>query len=133
MAIKVLVVDDEADTLHLLEVKLKKAGYDVLTAATGDEGIEKSHQEVPDVVVLDLLMPGINGLEVCQKVKAGMETPPLIIMLSAKREVESISAAFAAGVDDYMTKPFSPHSLTERVRILLIKNGRYPQQTSSAD
>jgi len=127
MAIKVLVVDDEADTLHLLEVKLKKAGYDVLAAANGDDGIEKSHQEMPDVVVLDLLMPGINGLEVCKKVKEGMETPPLIMMLSAKRDVESISAAFAAGVDDYMTKPFSPHSLTERVRILLIKNGRYPQ------
>lgn len=127
MAIKVLVVDDEADTLHLLEVKLKKAGYEVITAANGDEGIEKSHQDVPDVVVLDLLMPGINGLEVCQKIKEGMETPPYIVMLSAKRDVESISAAFAAGVDDYMTKPFSPHSLTERVRILLIKNGRYPQ------
>jgi two-component system alkaline phosphatase synthesis response regulator PhoP len=127
MATKVLVVDDEADTLHLLEVKFKKAGYEVLTAAGGDEGIEKSHQEVPDVVVLDLLMPGINGLEVCQKIKEGMASPPLVVMLSAKRDIASISAAFTTGVDDYMTKPFSPHSLTERVRILLIKNGRYPQ------
>ena len=131
MTDKILVVDDEIDTLHLIEVKLSRAGYSIMTARDGNEGIKLAEQERPSLVILDLMMPDIDGYTVCQHLKRELETPPVVLILSAKEKTEDIAAAFAAGADDYMIKPFSPSELVERVRVNLIHHGRVQDNTAS--
>ena len=123
MAIKVVAVDDEASVLQLITVKLKKAGFEVVSARDGDEAVARAREEKPDIVVLDVMMPRLDGFTAAAYIKAEVDPPPLVLMLTAKGEPEDISKAFASGADDYMTKPFSPRELIERIKVLLIRAG----------
>ena len=125
----ILVVEDEADIQELLEYNLMKAGYRVDCADTGEEGLVAAREHGPDLVVLDLMLPGLSGLEVCRRLKSEPETAELpIIILTAKGEEEDIVAGFEAGADDYVTKPFSPRVLHARVSAMLRR-----QQSSSRE
>ena len=107
----ILVVEDEEDIQELVEYNLIKAGYRVECAETGEEGLLAAREHEPDLVVLDLMLPGLGGLEVCRRLKSGPDTAEMpVIILTAKGEEEDIVAGFKAGADHYVTKPFSPRS-----------------------
>jgi DNA-binding response OmpR family regulator len=115
----VLVVDDDPVIVNLLKVNFEMEGYDVITAADGEEGLKRAVDETPDVVVLDVMMPRIDGLEVARRLRASEGTAALpIVMLSAKAQAADIQAGLAVA-DDYVTKPFDPLELLERVTALL--------------
>ncbi len=114
----VLVVEDEEDILDVLRYHLAREGYEVAAALTGEEGLLLARRAPPDLVVLDLMLPGIDGLEVCRQLKAG-GGGPAVLMLTAKSEEADIVSGLEVGADDYVTKPFSGRVLIARVRALL--------------
>lgn len=117
---KILVVDDEPDAVELVEFNLKSAGFDVATAADGDEALRKARSLVPDLVVLDVMLPEIDGLEVCKLLRRDAATAAIpIIMLTAKAAEIDRVLGLELGADDYLTKPFSPRELVLRVKNLL--------------
>ena len=120
MKSRILVVDDEPEAVELLEFNLKKAGFDVITAADGAQALKKARSAQPDLIVLDLMMPEIDGLEVCKILRRDPATARIpIIMLTAKAaEVDRI-VGLELGADDYVTKPFSPRELVLRVNKVL--------------
>jgi DNA-binding response OmpR family regulator len=111
---RILVVDDEPSIRKIIEYALKDAGFQVLTAGRGDEALEVLARENVDLVVLDLMLPGVDGLEVCRRVRAERNVP--IIMLSARSEEVDKVLGLELGADDYVTKPFSPRELVSRVK-----------------
>jgi DNA-binding response OmpR family regulator len=113
----VLVVDDEAAIAEAVRARLESEGYRVVVAADGPEAIEAHHEHQPDLVVLDLMLPGMDGLEVCKRIQRDRWTP--VLMLTAKTEEADKVAGFAVGADDYLTKPFSLRELAVRVRAIL--------------
>lgn len=117
---KILVVDDEPDALELIEFNLKAAGYDVVTAADGNEALKKARLIAPDLILLDLMLPEIDGLEVCKILRRDASTAAIpIIMLTAKAaEIDRI-LGLELGADDYVTKPFSPRELGLRIKNLM--------------
>ncbi|MBE0564561.1 MAG: response regulator transcription factor [Krumholzibacteria bacterium] len=116
----ILIVEDEADIAELVEYNLARADYDPQCVATGEEGLVQAREAEPDLVILDLMLPGLSGLEVCRRLKADPRTARIpVIMLTAKGEEEDIVAGFEAGADDYVTKPFRPKVLLARVRAVL--------------
>ena len=118
----ILVVDDEEDIRELVALNLDREGYKVLTCETGEQALAVARSKTPDLVVLDLMLPGIDGLEVCKRLKAdpGLRHIP-VVMLTAKGEESDIVAGLELGADDYITKPFSGKVLVARVRRLLRK------------
>jgi two-component system alkaline phosphatase synthesis response regulator PhoP len=116
----VLVVDDERDIRELIEYNLTKAGYEVTTAASGEECLELVAKAPPDLLLLDLMLPGINGLDVCRALKrdASLSRVP-IIMISARGEESDVVVGLELGADDYVPKPFSPRVLLARVKSVL--------------
>jgi two-component system phosphate regulon response regulator PhoB len=117
---KILVVDDEEDILELVRYNLAREGYRVVCAATGEQALNKAGSEPFDLIVLDLMLPGIDGLEVAKKLKSKPETRHIpIIMLTAKGEEADIVTGLELGADDYVTKPFSPRILVARVKAVL--------------
>ena len=117
---KVLLVDDDPVILKLLQVNFEMEGYTVMTAADGVEGLEKARSERPDIVLLDIMMPRMDGLQVTQALKGDDSTKDIpIILLSAKAQASDIQAGRDMGADDYLTKPFDPLELLERVGDLL--------------
>jgi two-component system phosphate regulon response regulator PhoB len=118
----ILVVDDEEDIRELVELNLSREGYSVLTCETGEQALERVATEMPDLVVLDLMLPGIDGLEVCRRLKSDAKTRRIaVVMLTAKGEEADIVTGLELGADDYVTKPFSGKVLVARVRRLLRK------------
>lgn len=116
----ILIVDDEEDVLELLRYNLAKEGYSTDTADTGEQALTRARAKTPDLVLLDLMLPGVDGLEVCKKLKANPKTEHVpIIILSAKGEEADIVTGLELGADDYVTKPFSPKVLIARVRRIL--------------
>jgi two-component system phosphate regulon response regulator PhoB len=116
----VLVVDDEEDLLELVRFNLVRDGYAVAVASTGEDALRMIRRESPDLVVLDLMLPGIDGLEICRRLKADPRTREIpIVMLTAKGEERDVIAGLDRGADDYITKPFSPRVLSARVKALL--------------
>ena len=116
----VLVVDDDPVIQKLLQVNFEMEGYAVLTAADGEEGLERARADHPDVIVLDVMMPKMNGLEVAQALKGDSGTAKIpIVLLSAKAQEADVQAGKATGADDYVTKPFDPLDLLERVAALV--------------
>ena len=116
MAYKILVVDDEPTIVRLMEFVLARQGHQMLIAVNGEEALEKIRAHKPDLVLLDIMMPRIDGYEVAQQVRADPETASLpIIMLSAKAQTEDIRRGAEVGVDAYVTKPFSPEHLVQVV------------------
>ncbi|HET9064379.1 MAG TPA: response regulator transcription factor [Gemmatimonadales bacterium] len=120
MSYRILVVDDEPDITALVTYHLARAGYRVSTAATGPEAIKVASNERPDVVVLDLMLPGASGYEVLAELRRREETRDVgVIMLTARRDEPDRIKGLTLGADDYLTKPFSPAELTLRVQALL--------------
>jgi two-component system phosphate regulon response regulator PhoB len=116
----ILIVDDEEDVLELVRYNLDRNGYKVETATTGEQAMIKARAKLPDLMILDLMLPGIDGLEVCRKLKSEIRTQNIpIIMLTAKGEETDIVTGLELGADDYITKPFSPKVLVARVRRIL--------------
>ena len=117
---RILVVDDEPDAVELIAFNLNSAGFDVVTADDGQEAIRKAESGHPDLIVLDVMLPEMDGLEVCKRLRAGAETANIpIVMLTAKAgEVDRV-LGLELGADDYVTKPFSPRELVLRVKNLL--------------
>ena len=117
---RILVVDDEEDILELVRFNLAREGYPVLCALSGEEALETARKELPDLVVLDLMLPGIDGLDVAKALKndAGTKETP-IVMLTAKGEEADVVTGLELGADDYVTKPFSPRILVARVKAVL--------------
>jgi two-component system phosphate regulon response regulator PhoB len=119
---KILVVDDEADIRELVRLNLAREGYEVLDCETGEQALSLSRAQVPDLIVLDLMLPGMDGLEVCRRLKTEPRTAPIpIVILTAKGEEADIVAGLEVGADDYVVKPFSGKVLVARVRRLLRK------------
>ncbi|MBL7662973.1 response regulator transcription factor [bacterium] len=118
---KILIIDDEEDISELVRYNLSQIEkYEIQCAASGEQGLELARKTKPDLVLLDLMLPGINGLEVCQTLKQRAETRDIrIIMLTAKGEEADILLGFELGADDYITKPFSPKVLIARVDSVL--------------
>jgi two-component system phosphate regulon response regulator PhoB len=117
---RILVVDDEPDLLELVRFNLTQAGYDVETAETGTDGIEKARRRRPDLLVLDVMLPDLPGTEVCRRVRADAELSGLpVLMLTARSEEIDRVVGLELGADDYVTKPFSPRELILRVQAIL--------------
>ena len=128
---KLLVVEDDGDIRELISFNLEMCGYDVIRASDGQEGWEKARTEMPDLVVLDLMLPGLDGFEVCKRLKSEKATQAMpIIMLTARSEEESMVKGLELGADDYVTKPFSPRVLVARVKAVLRRKGVLKETTS---
>ena len=129
---KILAVDDEEDILELLRFNLSREGYQVSCASSGEEALRLVQSEIPDLIVLDLMLPGIDGLEVTRRLKNDPITKHIpIVMLTAKGEEADIVAGLELGADNYVTKPFSPRILVARVRaVLRRKVQEAPEETS---
>lgn len=117
---KVLVVDDEKDIIELVSYNLEKEGFRVISATAGEKALELVSSEEPEIIILDLMLPGIDGLDVCRELKRSDQTSSIpIIMLTAKGEESEIVIGLELGADDYITKPFSPRVLVARVKAVL--------------
>lgn len=114
---KILVVDDEASIRQIVEARLNMAGFEVVTAGDGEEALEVYKAERPDLIVLDIMMPRVDGLQVCREIRKQDSVP--IIMLTAKGEIPDRINALEMGADDYLTKPFSPRELEARIKAVL--------------
>jgi two-component system phosphate regulon response regulator PhoB len=116
----ILVVEDEKDIVELLRVNLAKEGFQVNAAKTGEEGIDQARKSPPDLILLDIMLPGADGLEICRNLKSDSKTANIpIIMLTAKSEEVDVITGLEVGADDYITKPFSPKVVVARIRNLL--------------
>ena len=127
----ILVVEDESSIASFVALYLKNAGYAVSTAATGGEGLEKVESDSPALIVLDLMLPDIDGIEVCRRIRATSDVP--ILMLTARDEDVDKIIGLEVGADDYMTKPFNPREMVARVKAILrrFEGGRKPQSALS--
>lgn len=129
---RILVVDDEEDILELVRYNLAGEGYDVLCAETGEQALKVAGSERPDLIVLDLMLPGINGIEVAKTLKNDIKTRHIpIIMLTARGEEADVVLGLETGADDYITKPFSPQILNARARAVLRRTAADPVDASS--
>ncbi len=124
---KILVIEDEANIAQILRLYLEQAGYTVLTASDGVAGIELHAREHPDLVILDLMLPALDGMEVCRRIRAWANTP--ILMLTARQGEEDRIAGLELGADDYLVKPFSPREVVSRVKAIL----RRSHQSTTAE
>ena len=116
----ILVIDDEQDLIELVRYNLVKDGFEVSAALDGESGLETALREKPDVVVVDLMLPGIDGLEVCRALRASKRTAQIpVIMLTAKTSESDRVVGLELGADDYVTKPFSPRELAARIKAVL--------------
>lgn len=131
---KILVVDDEADIQELLKYNLSKEGFDVKTASDGLKAIEIAKEFIPDLILLDIMMPKMDGVETCRQIR---ENPDLagafVIFLTARSEEYSEVAAFDMGADDYITKPIKPRALISRIKALFRRDSKAKKESESID
>jgi two-component system phosphate regulon response regulator PhoB len=131
---KILIIEDDPAIAEIVAYNLTQAGCEVVTARDGRKGLERAFQSVPDLVVLDLMLPSLDGIEICRRLRADARTKDvLILILTAKAEESDQVIGFAVNADDYVTKPFSVKVLTERVRSLLRRRDQasIPQDVTS--
>lgn len=122
---KILVVEDDEDIMELISYNLERENYTVVKAGSGEKALQKIAKDRPDMVLLDLMLPGTDGLQVCKKIKADPGTARIpVIMVTAKGEEADIITGLEAGADDYITKPFRPKELIARVRAVLRRGAR---------
>jgi DNA-binding response OmpR family regulator len=114
---KILVIEDDTNITQVIRLYLEQAGYTVLSASDGIAGLELHAREMPDLVILDLMLPALDGMDVCHRIRAWASTP--ILMLTARQGEEDRVAGLEAGADDYLVKPFSPRELVSRVKAIL--------------
>ena len=125
---KILVVDDEEDILELVRYNLEREGFRVTCAESGEKAMARTRQEAPDLIVLDLMLPGIDGLEVARRLKQNQKTAGLpVVMLTAKGEEADLVTSLELGADDYITKPFSPRVLIARIKAVLRRQSHEAQ------
>jgi DNA-binding response OmpR family regulator len=118
----VLVADDDEDILQLVSFRLERAGYKVVTAADGHQALAAAREHQPDLAVLDVMMPGLNGYEVTRQLRANPATAAIpVILLTARVQEADVSRGFEAGADDYLRKPFSPQELRSRVQAIIAR------------
>ena len=129
MAVSVLIVEDDPNIRELLQLYLEKAGYSVTLAVDGGQGLEKFHAIKPDLVLLDVMMPVMDGWAVCKAIRAQDNTP--IIMLTAKGETDDKVTGLNTGADDYMTKPFEMKELLARIEAVLRRSDRNSEESKS--
>lgn len=122
---RILVVDDEDAIIQLLSYNLKRAGYEVIAAQNGEEGLKLARSESPDLIILDLMLPGMDGFDVCKELRKSTDTP--ILILTARGEEIDRVVGFEIGADDYVAKPFSPRELVGRVKAILRRSRREPE------
>ena len=127
---RVLVVDDEAVVAEVVQQYLRRDGYEVRVATTGKEGLQAAQDWAPDLVVLDVMLPELDGLEVCRRIRLDSLTP--IIMLTARGDESDRIVGLELGADDYMVKPFSPGELAARVKSVLRRSGSVPVEAGSS-
>ena len=130
MASTVLIVEDDPHTVEVVRLYLRRDGHTVLTASNGKDGLRMAQESAPDLVVLDLMLPGKGGLEVCRELRKESDVP--IVMLTARAEEEDRVAGFELGADDYVTKPFSPRELAARIRAVLRRTAQDREDNSPA-
>ncbi|MBF0452752.1 MAG: response regulator transcription factor [Candidatus Magnetomorum sp.] len=129
---KILVVDDEEDILELLRYNLEREGFVVKCSETGENAIKQAFSFVPDLILLDLMLPGIDGLDVAKKIKSTKDSSHIpIIMVTAKGEEADVVTGLELGADDYITKPFSPRLVLARIKAVLRRQYRQECQKSS--
>jgi two-component system phosphate regulon response regulator PhoB len=122
---KILVVDDEDDILELVRYNLSKEGYRVRCVASGEQALSKAVEEKPEAILLDLMLPDLNGLDVCRQLKNNLATKHIpIIMLTAKGEDADIVTGLELGAEDYIVKPFSPRVLVARLRVVFRRHNK---------
>lgn len=131
---KILLVDDEQDILDFLSYNLIKEGYEVLTATNGNDAISIAKTEIPDLIILDVMMPGLDGMETCRELR-GIESlkDVVIAFLTARNEDYSQIAGFDVGADDYITKPIKPRVLSSRIKALLRRSAPMEVSTEQVD
>ncbi|THH35568.1 response regulator transcription factor [Neolewinella litorea] len=130
---KILLVDDEPDILEILEFNLRKEGFEVETAGNGEDGLARAREFRPDLIVLDIMMPIMDGVEVCRQLRADSSFDNTVItFLTAREEDYSQIAALDTGGDDYITKPIRPRVLISRVKALLRRNVRQEEEESES-
>ena len=117
---KILVVEDEGDILEVVQYNLAREGFKVVSVRDGEQGLARVRRDAPDLVILDLMLPGMDGVEICRRIKQDPITAGIpVIMLTAKGDESDVLLGLGMGADDYMTKPFSPKELIARVRTVL--------------
>ena len=129
MAISVLIVEDDKNIQELLQMYLEKEGYAVTTAGDGGQGLAKFRSIQPDLVLLDVMLPVMDGWAVCRAIRAESQTP--IIMLTAKGELDDKVAGLKSGADDYVTKPFEMREVLARIEAVLRRSDRSPEQAKA--
>src|ERR1700674_4048263 len=119
---KILIIEDEANIAQIIKLYLEQANFTALVASDGAAGLEMHAREHPDLVILDLMLPTLDGMEVCRRIRAWASTP--ILMLTARQGEEDRISGLELGADDYLVKPFSPRELVSRVRAILRRTGK---------
>lgn len=128
---KILVIDDNPSSLRLTRYTLEKKGYQIITASDGLEGLRKAREEHPDLIILDVMLPGLDGYEVCHQLRQKPETATLpILMISAKAHQDDKDIALRVGADDYLTKPVEPSTIVARVESLLTSASQFIYEES---
>lgn len=125
---KILIIDDDLDTLRLVGLMLKRQGYEIITATNGKQGLEKTLEDKPQLILLDVMMPDMDGYEVARRLRENPITDGIpILMFTAKTQLDDKVAGFEVGVDDYLTKPTHPSELQAHVKALLSRSAQPPQ------
>ncbi|MFA5199200.1 MAG: response regulator, partial [Candidatus Omnitrophota bacterium] len=135
--VNILIVEDEKDIIKMLEYNLKKEGFKVSDTRDGESALEEARRGHPDIILLDLMLPGIDGLEVCKSLKNDPKTSSIpVIMLTAKSQESDKIVGLELGADDYITKPFSPRELIARIKAVLRRandKGKLPEVFQAGD
>ncbi|PIV28600.1 MAG: response regulator receiver protein, partial [Anaerolineae bacterium CG03_land_8_20_14_0_80_58_20] len=134
MAEKILIVDDDVDTLRLVGLMLQRQGYQITAATNGQQGLDKAVEEQPDLILLDVMMPDMDGYEVTRQLRQNpvtSDTP--ILMFTAKTQLDDKVAGFEVGADDYLTKPTHPSELQAHVKALLSRSGQREKKSAAPD
>lgn len=127
---RILIIEDERGLTDVLSYNLQREGYDTIVAHDGQEGLRKAQMQLPDIILLDLMLPGLDGLEVCRELRSGERTRQVpILMLTAKAEETDQVVGFSMGADDYVTKPFSVKVLLQRIKALQRRAESGPEST----
>ncbi len=130
---RIVVVEDESDIYEVIAYNLEREGYEVLHAADGTEGLELVRRAAPDLVVLDIMLPGVDGVEVCRRLRADALTESIpIVMVTARGDEADVVLGLGVGADDYVPKPFSPRELVARVRAVL-RRARRPSAEAASE
>jgi len=130
---KIVIIEDEEDILEVIAYNLKREGYDVTTSTSGEDGLAKIERSAPGLVILDLMLPEIDGLDLCRKLKSDPVTQSIpVIMVTARGEESDVVLGLGMGADDYVVKPFSPKELVARVKAVLRRSREVPERERKA-